>query len=116
MNRSEQARQLHKCGCNCCQAVVLAYADKLGIDVETAKKMSSPFGRGLSGLREVCGCVSGMALVCGLTDNAEFVKGLAEKFRASNGEIVCGKLLQLGKKPCGDMVAEAAALLEDVVD
>lgn len=116
MSRSEKASQLHKNGCNCCQAVVLAYIDKLGVDVDTAKRMASTFGRGISGLREVCGCVSGMAMVCGLTDNGEFTKGLAEKFRASNGDLNCGRLLQMGKKPCNDMVAEAAALLEEVVD
>ena len=116
MSRSEQAQELHSCGCNCCQAVVLAFADKLGVDINTAKKMSAPFGRGLSGLREVCGCVSGMALVCGLTDNGNLVKPLAEKFRAENGDIVCGKLLQMGKRPCSEMVAQAAQLLEEALD
>ena len=113
--RIAKARELHKKGCNCCQSVVLAYADKLPIDVESAAKMSQPFGRGLSGLREVCGCVSGMAMVCGLTDHGDQVKPLAEKFRQSNGDIVCGRLLQMGKKPCHEMVAEAAGMLADVL-
>lgn len=95
---------------------MLAYVDKLGMDVDTAKRMASTFGRGISGLREVCGCVSGMAMVCGLTENGEFTKGLAEKFRASNGDLNCGKLLQMGKKPCNELVAEAAGLLQEVVD
>ena len=113
--RSERARSLHKQGCNCCQAVVLAYADRLPIDEENARNVAAPFGRGLSGCREVCGCVSGMAMVCGLTGHNDDTRTLIERFRLSNGDIVCGRLLQAGKKPCNTLVGEAAALLADVV-
>ena len=113
--RTEKARQLHKQGCNCCQSVVMAYADKLPIEPENAMNVAAPFGRGLAGMREVCGCVSGMAMVCGLTGHTSDVRTLIEKFRASNGDIVCGRLLASGKKPCPEMVAEAAGLLHDVV-
>ena len=61
--RSEKARALHKQGCNCCQSVVMAYADRLPIDEQQAMDVAAPFGRGISGCREVCGCVSGMAMV-----------------------------------------------------
>lgn len=114
--RIEKARQLHKQGCNCCQAVVMAYADKLPIDANNAMNVAAPFGRGLAGTREVCGCVSGMAMVCGLTGHTADVRTLIEKFREENGDIVCGRLLQMGKKPCPEMVAYAAGLLHDVVE
>lgn len=114
--RTARARALHKSGCNCCQSVVMAYADKLPIDEQNALSVAAPFGRGLSGLREVCGCVSGMAMVCGLTGHTDQVKPLAEKFRESNGDVVCGRLLKMGKKPCNELVAEAAGLLADVVE
>ncbi|MCR4658773.1 MAG: C-GCAxxG-C-C family protein [Bacteroidales bacterium] len=113
--RTERARALHAQGCNCCQAVVLAYADLLPIDAEAARDVAAPFGRGLAGLREVCGCVSGMAMVCGLTGHTDQTKPLAEAFRAEEGDIVCGRLLKQGKKPCRDMVADAAALLADAL-
>jgi len=113
--RTEKARQLHKQGCNCCQSVVMAYADKLPIEPENAMNVAAPFGRGLAGTREVCGCVSGMAMVCGLTGHTADVRTLIEKFRTSNGDIVCARLLASGKKPCTEMVAEAAGLLHDVV-
>ena len=115
-NRSEKARVLHKSGCNCCQAVVLAYADKLPIDAASASNMAAPFGRGLSGLREVCGCVSGMAMVAGLCGKASSVKMMAEKFREENGDINCGRLLQSGKRPCNDLVACATKILEENID
>ena len=113
--RIEKARALHKQGCNCCQAVVMAWADKLPIRAEDAMNVAAPFGRGLAGTREVCGCVSGMAMVCGLTGHTADTRTLIEKFRESNGDIVCGRLLAAGKNPCGEMVAEAAGLLTDIL-
>lgn len=108
----DAARALHGQGCNCCQSVVMSWADRLPIDREAAMSVAAPFGRGLSGCREVCGCVSGMAMVCGLTGHTADTRTLIERFRESNGDIVCGRLLKMGKKPCPEMVAEAAGLLE----
>lgn len=113
--RTEKARALHKQGCNCCQSVVMAYADKLPIDADAAMKVAAPFGRGLAEMREVCGCVSGMAMVCGLTGHTADVRALVEKFRTEEGDIVCGRLLAQGKKPCPEMVADAAGLLAEVL-
>ena len=113
--RMEKARALHKQGCNCCQSVVMAYADKLPIKPEDAMNVAAPFGRGLAGTREVCGCVSGMAMVCGLTGHNADVRPLIEKFRTEEGDIVCGRVLAAGKKPCGEMVADAAGILSDIL-
>ena len=113
--RMNNARGLHRQGCNCCQSVVMAYADKLPIGEREAMNVAAPFGRGLAGTREVCGCVSGMAMVCGLTGHTADVRPLIEKFRAEEGDIVCGRLLAQGKKPCGEMVADAAGLLYDTI-
>ncbi|MBR6291962.1 MAG: C_GCAxxG_C_C family protein [Bacteroidales bacterium] len=113
--RQDKARALHKQGCNCCQSVVMAYADKLPIKPEDAMNVAAPFGRGLAGTREVCGCVSGMAMVCGLTGHTADVRPLIEKFREEQGDIVCARLLAQGKKPCGEMVADAAGLLNDIL-
>lgn len=113
--RIERARELHRQGCNCCQAVVMAYADRLPIDGRDAMNVAAPFGRGLAGTREVCGCVSGMAMVCGLTGHAADTRTLIEKFRESNGDIVCARLLASGKKPCNELVAEAAGLIADMI-
>ena len=113
--RMEKAHALHRQGCNCCQSVVMAFADRLPIAANHAMNMSAPFGRGLSGCREVCGCVSGMAMVCGLAEHTADVRPLIEKFRTDNGDIVCARLLQMGKRPCNEMVAYAAGLLSDTL-
>ena len=115
--RVKKARELHEKGCNCCQAVVMAYADMLPMDEQTAMNMAAPFGRGISGLRETCGCVTGMALVCGLTGQKMMVKGLGERFRQENGELNCAKLLMAQGKDhsCNDLVACAAKLLGEAL-
>ena len=106
-NRVMKARQLHEQGCNCCQSVVLAYSDLLPIDEQSAAMMASGFGRGISGLRETCGCVTGMAMVCGLCNQTMMVKGLGNRFREENGDLNCFRLLQQQGRDhsCNDLVA-----------
>ena len=107
--RVEKAKRLFKeGGYNCCQAVVLAYNDLLGLDDETAAAISSGFGGGMGRMREVCGSVSGMTILAGLmrpasdpsikdwrTANYALVQEMAGEFKAINGSIVCKELLGL---------------------
>ena len=133
---ADKAVKLFEEGCSCSQAVFTAYAEDFGIDRETAMKMSVALGGGMGRMRETCGAVSAMALVAGLkygnvvpSDAAaksaalDAAKGLAEKFQAENGSIVCKELLGLvpprgqtellpAKKPCKELVRMAAELLE----
>lgn len=95
-------------GYNCCQAVVAAFSDRIGLPLELAVKLASGFGAGMSRLREVCGAVSGMTFVanalCGYSDpkaaeekaaHYARIQKLAEKFREETGSIVCRELLGL---------------------
>ena len=42
-------------GMNCCQAVIAVYAEELGIDIETAKKLGAAFGMGMGNMSGNCG-------------------------------------------------------------
>ena len=143
--RGDLARELFKEGYNCSQAVTLAFADELearGISREMAAGMASSFGGGLGRLREVCGCVSGMALVCGALEGYTDPKAAAEKqehykriqelvaaFKDENGSYICRALLAgintdttpvpeartqsyYKKRPCAELAACAADILE----
>ena len=66
MTNEEKAKELFKSGYNCAQSVFAVYAERYGIDFETALKLSSSFGGGMGRLREVCGAVSGMFMAAGL--------------------------------------------------
>ncbi len=106
VDRSEQAAALFEQGFNCAQAVFGAYAEDLGIDFDTAVKLSCSFGGGMGRMREVCGTCSGMFLVAGMLTgntngadreakqaNYEVVQRLANRFKEANGSIICRELL-----------------------
>lgn len=110
--REQRAKGYFLEGYNCCQAVLLAFADILGTDAETLKKAGSGFGGGMGRMREVCGTVSAMVMASGFakpadnpsdktakTANYSLVQELAEEFRRENGSIICGELL--GLRPMG---------------
>lgn len=105
--RVQAARDnFRKHGYNCCQSVLLAYADVIGLDPQTAAVLTSGFGGGMGRLREVCGSVSAMFMIAGFispaadpsaktdrTANYALVQEVAGKFREKNGSIVCKELL-----------------------
>lgn len=108
MDRGKLAREYFMKGYNCSQAIVLAFADRMGLDAHTAAKLASSFGGGFGRMREVCGTFSGMSLVLGMlygydaaneteTANKKLhyarVQELAARFRAEFGSIVCRELL-----------------------
>lgn len=141
-NHVEKAAELFCNGCNCSQAVFVAFAEDCGIDESTAMKLSSSFGGGMGRLREVCGAVSGMFMVAGLlagyesTDSKEkkdahyaLIQQLAKEFKEKNNTIICRELLgELGKstspvsdartpqyykaRPCVRFVIDAADILD----
>ena len=117
MKHKELAMENFLRGCNCSQAIMLAFCDITGIDEKTALRLSSSFGGGMGRLREVCGAFSGMLLVAGILygyDDVESpalksahykrVQELAARFKeatkgenAAEGSIVCRELLGLAK-------------------
>lgn len=123
MNRADRAEELFRQGYNCGQSVFAAFADVLGMTVEEAAKIASPFGAGFGKLREVCGAVSGMTLVAGYlkgySDPADYeskkevyalIRKMCAEFEDSQGSIICRELLGLKK---GEDTAEPAVRTEE---
>ena len=107
-SRSDIAVEYFKEGYNCAQAVFAAFADKYGIDKNTALRLSSSFGGGIGRMREICGAASGMFMVAGLetgavdgadrdgkAENYKKVRELAERFKDQTGSLICRELLGL---------------------
>ena len=140
--KSDKAKELFKSGCNCSQSVLGVFCEELGLDFETAMKISAPFGGGMGRMREVCGTVSGMFMAAGLLfgekdspSKAELYKkiqDLAAKFKEQNGSIICRELLQgiesstnptpsertetyYKKRPCVELVGDAVKILESYI-
>ena len=144
-NHAELARELFMQGYNCAQAVVCAFCDVTGLEIDAAARMASSFGGGLGRLREVCGTVSGAALVLGIArgyaDPEDYaakkvhyalVQEFARRFREKNGAIVCRELLKgIGateggapearteayykKRPCPNLAYCAAEILDEML-
>ena len=62
-NKKEKAMNLFENGCNCSQAVLLAFAEDFGLDEEKAAALAVPFGGGMSKQGKTCGCLSGALMV-----------------------------------------------------
>ena len=141
MSYAERAAQNFLNGCNCAQAVLLAFSDLTKLDPDTARRIASGFGGGMARMREVCGAVSGMFMAAGLLYGssglsheekaAHYVRlqALAAQFREKNGSILCRELLSgvktdgsplpqrrtaeyYQKRPCAQLVSDAAQILE----
>ena len=145
MTHSQLAKKNFESGCNCAQAVLLAFSDLTGLDEGTAMKLSASFGGGMGKLREVCGAVSGAFMAAGMiyaddhipTQEAkaahyEKIRNLATRFKEENGSYLCRELLEgvpvskdaapeerteqyYKKRPCGELCAIAAQLLDDLL-
>ena len=143
MEHSTYAAELFMKGYNCAQAVMVAFCDLTGLDGKYAAKLSSSFGAGMGGLREVCGAVSGMLAVAGILygyDDPEdavskkahytLVQELAEKFQTQTGSIICREILKnpptdpnpsprtaeyYKVRPCARMVFVAAQILDEYI-
>lgn len=61
----KKAEELFRAGYSCAQAAFCAYAEELGMDIDTAARLSSSFGGGMGRMREVCGAVSGALMALG---------------------------------------------------
>ena len=139
--RAEKAKELFKQGYNCSQSVLGVFCEELGMDFDTAMKISSSFGGGMGRMREVCGTVSGMFMVAGLAfsgsdssavnkkEQYEIVQELAKRFKEKNGSIICRELLNgvetstspkpsertetyYKKRPCIELVGDSVEILE----
>lgn len=105
-SRSILAKGYFEQGYNCCQSVVLAWAEDIGLSDEAALRLSSAFGGGMGKMREVCGALAGSFMVAGMKkgyvdpDAGEdkealyrLVQDLAEAFRQKHGSILCKDLI-----------------------
>ena len=143
--KGDIAYECFRKGYNCSQSVVIAYADELGLDEQTAARLACGFGGGMGRMREVCGTFSGMVMVIswlygyddpkdleGKTELYEKIRTLADRFRRDNSSIICKDLLGLTqaeksaqpdartseyykKRPCAELCRYAADLIEEFI-
>lgn len=119
----ELSRELHRDGYSCSQCVLMALADKLDIDKNTAAKIGAGLGAGVA-VGEICGAASAIAIAEGLRQNdtsADSKKGVMPKVgklmrefsRPYDGRITCRDLKGKCGATCDELIARAIRLLED---
>ena len=123
---TDRAVELFKSGFNCSQAVFAEFSEKIALDEQTRLRVSE---------------CSGVSVVYGATDGEdreakkktyEVVQEIAAEFKKENPSIVCRELLGLSKadenptpearteqyykkRPCVQLVADAAAAAEKIL-
>ena len=124
MTKGEIAKNNFQNGCNCAQAVLLAFCEDYGMERETALTIAAGYGSGIAGLRETCGTVTGANMVIGLAkgknrmDANRTFREFADRFREKNGSLVCKELLAARIKTrltCADLCYDAGTLLEEIL-
>ena len=144
MDRVKRAVEVFKEGFSCSQAVLEAFSEALGLDRDTALKISQSFGGGMAHRGETCGAVTGAFMVIGLQYGRikaedskakektyatvhEFIK----RFEARHDSIVCKDILgydvskddefqqavekEIFQTTCPKLVQSAAEICQDLL-
>ena len=132
--KGEEAEKNFRSGLGCCQSVLLAFKDELGMDEGTLKRLGAPFGGGIARMRHVCGAAMALFMLSGLLksngDRAEDyarTRLLADEYASENGSVICAELLKgipttdgttpeardegyYKRRPCASLCASAARI------
>lgn len=131
--RVEQTIQRHDKGYNCAQAVLCTYCDLLGLDENSAFKISEAFGLGMGATESTCGALSGLLMLIGLKNSGgkdvsgqtkaqsyKIAKEYAEKFEQKVGATICKDIKGIEdgkvKKSCPECIKIAASLAEEYLE
>ena len=122
--RAAAAAELKATGkCNCTQAVVKVFEDKLPIDEETLMKLTAGYAAGMGCMESTCGALIGAVMVAGiLTDGKgtpRISKELVQNFEHKCGATICKELkgIETGKvlRPCPECFRNAVLALGEVL-
>ena len=126
MTMTEKARVLREdtsVHYNCCQAVLMAAAPKLGLTEEQAAALGAHFGSGMR-CGATCGALTGALMAAGLAGKDEAAaRELMRRFRETNGCTNCAELLVAAKQRgeakkahCDRLVYQSVEALSELLD
>ena len=106
---------------NCCQAVLVAFADKLGKGDEELLRLGSGFGSGMATMEGTCGALVGAIMVSSLlSPNGEAMpnsRAIMPRFKELSGATICRDLKGIGTGKvlcsCEDCVRNAVRAAGD---
>ena len=121
VDKGELAVQLKHNGCNCCQAVLCAFADEVELSEEQLKQLGACFGGGMGCMEGTCGALVAAEILTGLKKYAGRpilgdARALHQAFTEKCGASICKELKgrDTGKVlcECDDCVRNAANLVK----
>ena len=121
MDKSELALQIRRTGCNCCQAVLLAFAEETGLEKDFLMQLGSGFGSGMGAMEGPCGALVGAAMTVSLLGGGKLPVRQAETkllrdFTKRCSSVICREIkgVVTGKPTCSCdcCIATAAELVE----
>lgn len=132
MTKKELALSLHDKKYNCCQAVACAFADEVGVPMETLFKAGEGFGLGMGCMECTCGALSGAVMLAGFQSSDgnldapatkaktyQLSKELVNRFIAKNGSMICKELkgVENGKalRSCSGCIEDGVELVQEVL-
>ena len=143
-NREEIAAANFLSGSNCCQAVLMAYADVLGLTQEQAAMVAVGHGGGMGRLRLHCGAFSAAVMLAGAIEGPDGAKKeyrpqtyarvqeIHRRFIEVNGTVSCAELLGRAgvpedptpeertpeyyrKRPCERVIRSACKIIDEML-
>ena len=122
--RAAKAADLKAAGvCNCSQAVVKVFEDKLPLDDETLMKLTAGYAAGMGCLEATCGALVGAVMTAGIltdgTGTPRYSKEILAKFQEKCGATICKELKGVGTGKvlceCPECVRNAVLALGEVM-
>ena len=105
--RAKQGFDLKANGlCNCAQAVIKVFEDKLDADENTLMQISSGFAAGMGGLEGTCGAIIGAVIAAGFISEGKgtpkIARNIVNRFKEKSGATICKDLKSIvnGKPLC----------------
>lgn len=95
--RAAQAAAWKAAGqCNCAQAVLKAFEDKLPVDADTLMKLGAGYAAGMGCMESTCGALIGAVMVAGIVTDGKgtprISKELLQNFQEKCGATICKEL------------------------
>lgn len=122
--RAAQAAAWKAAGqCNCAQAVLKAFEDKLPVDADTLMKLGAGYAAGMGCMESTCGALIGAVMVAGVATDGKgtprISKELLQNFQEKCGATICKDLkgVETGAPlcPCPECVRNAVLALGEVL-
>ena len=107
---------------NCCQAVLVAFADKLGKNEDELLRLGSGFGSGMATMEGTCGALVGAIMVSSLLspdgEARNNSRAIMSRFKELCGASICRDLKGIGTGKvlcsCEDCVRNAVLAAGDI--